>query len=170
MVATLPSGERPEDRASTERIILVEHDATHAHLIQSALSASYEVEWLTTGAQALRRLRGGRCLAVITEHELPDMSGFELRRKIMGSELAAPVIMTCAEDEPPEIQAGLQGSGCDFFVKGPILLMIPTHFSSFKRTFFSMARSNSALAMGVRSWMDIFLRIADILFLGPGPT
>jgi len=119
MVATVPSGERPQECASAERIILVEHNATHARLIQSALSASYEVEWVAAGAEALRCLRRGRCLAVITEHELPDMSGFELRRRIMGSEPAAPVIMTCAEDDPPEIQAGLQGSGCDFFVKGP---------------------------------------------------
>ncbi len=118
MVAILPSGERSGGVVAADRIILVERDAAHARMIRSALSASYDVEWVTTGAQALRCLGEGRGLAVITEHELPDMSGFELRRRIIESEPTAPVIMTCSEGDPPEIQAGLQGSGCDFLVKG----------------------------------------------------
>lgn len=98
-------------------ILLVEDEPSISDTVSYALSTEgFETVICRTGAEAIERLRSlDACLAVL-DVGLPDMSGFDLCRKIRTSS-TLPVIFLTARSEEIDKIVGLEIGADDYLVK-----------------------------------------------------
>lgn len=102
------------------KVLLVEDNAVSLILLQSVLSkAGFEVEAVTDGAAALRRIRNHGPRLVISDWEMPQMSGPELCRKIRSDDIEGYVyfILVTSHNTPEERVEGLSAGADDFIAK-----------------------------------------------------
>jgi len=100
-------------------ILLVEDDKVIAESISFALeSDSFKVNWREMGNDALDYLNNNTVDLVLLDIGLPDISGFDVLRKIrIDSEI--PIIIITARDADADIVLGLEGLGADDYVTKP---------------------------------------------------
>jgi two-component system chemotaxis sensor kinase CheA len=105
--------------AGPSRILICEDSFTTRELERSIFEAAgYEVETATDGAMGLARLREGIDLdAVVTDVQMPNMSGFELTKAIKSDDMLQhiPVIIVTSLERDEEKAEGIK-AGADAYI------------------------------------------------------
>ncbi|MDX1947562.1 MAG: response regulator [Pirellulaceae bacterium] len=102
------------------RILIADDDEIALEMLRHTLTrAGHHVETATNGREALAILREGRTRCVISDWEMPEMTGIELCEAIRGGEFDAYVyiILLTSRAEPDEIVAGMNAGADDFIAK-----------------------------------------------------
>jgi DNA-binding response OmpR family regulator len=85
---------RPNGRNAPQRILLVDDDGGLRQLIAEALADSgYEVDEAADGAEAWRALKSASYDLLVTDNNMPKVTGIELFKKVRAARMALPVIM-----------------------------------------------------------------------------
>ncbi|MFP6776059.1 MAG: response regulator [PS1 clade bacterium] len=101
-------------------ILIVEDERVTAESIVFALeSDSFSAHWLTSGREALSYIESSEVDLVLLDIGLPDISGFDVLRKIRKNS-NVPVIIITARDDDADIVLGLEGLGADDYVTKPL--------------------------------------------------
>jgi putative two-component system response regulator len=106
------------------RVLIVDDDETGLLVLKIALErAGYEVTAAVDGRQALEIIRQGGIRLVVSDWEMPEMTGVELCRAIRADHLSSYVymILLTGHDTPEERIIGLR-AGADEFVGKPFNL------------------------------------------------
>jgi two-component system alkaline phosphatase synthesis response regulator PhoP len=100
-------------------ILLVEDDAHIAEGIQFNLEAEgHEVEWVADGRAAVERLAAEPALdLVILDVMLPEMSGFEVARRVRASGNYVPILILTAKDDTADRVRGIEEGADDYLTK-----------------------------------------------------
>ena len=78
----------------SQRILVVDHDPYVRHLSADALiRRGYEVNAVEDGNSGWKELQACNYDLLITEDDLPEMTGIELVRKLRSARMALPVVM-----------------------------------------------------------------------------
>nr|WP_316244847.1 ATP-binding protein [Paenibacillus senegalensis] len=101
-------------------ILMVDDDPVNLQVMEAILSPdNYEVTMVTSGKEALAMLDKKEWDLVISDIMMPQMSGYELTRKIRErftlTEL--PVLLLTARDQGKDIQAGFLAGANDYVAK-----------------------------------------------------
>jgi DNA-binding response OmpR family regulator len=110
----------PANTADMSRILLVEDDPEIARISQAYLSAAgYLVRHVTTGEDALLLLESQTMQLVLLDVGLPDMTGFDVAKRVRASERNAniPIIMLTALDSEQDKVKGLNVGADDYVTK-----------------------------------------------------
>lgn len=102
------------------RLLLVDDDPLNLAIIERVLLAEkYEIVTCTSGKDALRLLEKGSWDLVISDVMMPNMSGYELTKKIRErfaiSEL--PILLLTARSQMEDKQAGFYAGASDYVTK-----------------------------------------------------
>ena len=103
------------------RVLIVDDDELALLVLADTLKdAGHEVETAANGKEAIERLQAGSCRLVISDWEMPEMTGIELCRAIRADDLPGYVyvILLTGRDTPHERVEGLR-AGADDFVSKP---------------------------------------------------
>lgn len=98
-----------EAKSAQPSILIVDDDPINLQVLQSILSVEqYEITIATSGKEALEKLDGKEFSLVISDIMMPQMSGYELTKKIRNrySPTELPILLLTARSEPNNIQAG----------------------------------------------------------------
>ncbi len=102
-------------------ILVVEDSPTQAEELKHMLGKHrYRVTTAANGREALAMLELERPITVISDIVMPEMDGYELCRRIKGSQELRniPVILLTALSDPEDVIMGLE-CGADFFIMKP---------------------------------------------------
>lgn len=96
---------RPQASAHSHRILVAEDDAGVRRLNTDALTGSgYHVDAAEDGAVAWDSLQTKAYRLLITDHNMPRMSGIELIKKMRTSSMTLPVILVSGEMPTTELE------------------------------------------------------------------
>ena len=85
---------RPSPASSSRRILVVDEDRDLRRLYADALAGpGYHVDAAQDGAAAWQALHTDSYDLLITEHDLPNLTGVELVKKLRAARMALPVVM-----------------------------------------------------------------------------
>jgi two-component system chemotaxis sensor kinase CheA len=104
--------------AGRARILVADDSITTRALEESVLAAAgYDVVTAPDGAEALRIIEGGGIDLLVTDVEMPTMTGLELCTRIRASRASAslPVIIVSSLDRPEHRAQGME-AGADAYV------------------------------------------------------
>jgi len=103
---------------SGERILIVEDERAVARTLHYALEREgFEVLWAETGNQALALAHDAAPHLILLDIRLPDISGFDVCRRLRASGQRMPVLMVTARDEEVDRVLGLELGADDYIVK-----------------------------------------------------
>jgi two-component system chemotaxis response regulator CheY len=108
-------------RPPVDRILLVEDSAAMRAYVRAALEAdgACEVVEATSGLEALRLLPRGPYVLVITDINMPDLSGLELVAFIRRSQhKTTPIVIISTEGRETDRERGL-ALGADAYITKP---------------------------------------------------
>jgi len=104
---------------STEKILVVEDDATIARFVELELMhAGYSVSKASDGEEALALIEQESPDLVILDILLPSMDGMEIARRLRGRGDAVPILMLTALSEPKDLVTGFD-AGADDYLRKP---------------------------------------------------
>ena len=110
-----------KSRSAPARVMIAEDSRTQATRLRMVLEeAGYDVDVATDGAAALEALTGnGPFDLLITDVQMPEMSGFELCRLVKASDgmRDLPVMILTALRDPVDIVNGLSAGADNFLTK-----------------------------------------------------
>ena len=99
-------------------ILVVDDQAAHTDLICSVLnSAGYTVHSADSGPQALARLDSGAYGLVLTDQQMPTLSGLELLREVHARHAHLPVIIVTAYGTVETAVDAMKAGAADFIQK-----------------------------------------------------
>ncbi len=102
------------------KILLVEDDQVIAESIIFALkNDAFHTHWCSLATDALTYLNSNPVDLVLLDVGLPDISGFDVLRKIR-SYSSVPVIIITARDDDADIVLALEGLGADDYITKPL--------------------------------------------------
>jgi two-component system chemotaxis sensor kinase CheA len=114
-------GVKAEESKGARRILICEDSFTTRELERSIFEAAgYEVEVAMDGAQGLGKLRGGLDVeAVVTDVQMPNMTGFELTRAIKTDTALQhiPVIIVTSLERDEEKAEGIEAGAEAYITK-----------------------------------------------------
>lgn len=100
------------------RVLVVDDEPELRRFLAGELAGeNYVVEAVSTGQQALIRLRDSPWDLVPLDWTLPDFSGVEVCRRLRASELTIPVLMLTARDAVAERVQALDAGADDYLTK-----------------------------------------------------
>lgn len=100
-----------------QKILVVEDEPSIAENVLYALKTdSFEPVWCATGGEALQRFAKDSFALIILDVGLPDISGFELCRKLRMISSVPIIFVTARKDEIDRV-VGLEIGGDDYVVK-----------------------------------------------------
>lgn len=100
------------------RILLAEDDAMIGHSVEQALrGASYAVDWVQDGSDALIALQGQTYDMLLLDLGLPGLDGMEVLRRLRARSDQVPVLVISARDATFERVTGLDAGADDYLVK-----------------------------------------------------
>lgn len=100
------------------RILVVEDDAALARGVIASLQAEgHSVDWADSGEEALMMALDEPYAAITLDVGLPDLSGFDVLRKLRASDCKAPVLMLTARDAVEDRVHGLDLGADDYLLK-----------------------------------------------------
>jgi len=103
-----------------QTILIVEDDKTIAESITFILEQdSFNCKWFDTGQGALEFLNNNEVNLILLDVGLPDMSGFDVLRKVR-EKYSLPVIIISARDDESDQVLGLEGLGANAYVTKPL--------------------------------------------------
>jgi putative two-component system response regulator len=103
------------------RVLIADDDEVALLVLQAALTkAGYEVITARNGREVLEQVRLGNCRLVVSDWEMPEMTGVELCKAIRAEQIRGYVyiILLTGHDTPEERVEGLR-AGADEFVGKP---------------------------------------------------
>ena len=104
----------------TARVLVVDDVPANVRLLEARLSAEYfDVVTAMSGQEALTICERAECDLVLLDVMMPDMDGFEVRRRLKTSPAThhIPVVMVTALDQPSDKVRGLDAGADDFLTK-----------------------------------------------------
>ncbi len=103
-----------------QTILIVEDDKTIAESIAFILEQdSFNCQWFDNGQKALEYINNNEVDLILLDIGLPDMSGFDVLRKIR-EKYTLPVIIISARDDESDQVLGLEGLGANAYVTKPL--------------------------------------------------
>jgi two-component system, OmpR family, response regulator len=100
------------------RVLLVEDDALLGDGLRAGLGqAGFAVDWVRAGSDAVHALDAEPVAAVVLDLGLPDLSGFEVLRRLRARGNKVPVLILTARDAVDDRVKGLDGGADDYVVK-----------------------------------------------------
>ena len=104
------------------RILVVEDDAAIGRALVSALgSQGFDVDWATTGADAIARCVSSGAQLVLLDLGLPDLDGVEVCRRLRALDARLPIVILTARHSEIDVVLGLD-AGADDYVTKPFRL------------------------------------------------
>lgn len=101
-----------------KRILLIEDNADLAFGLQAALEVEgYEVVHAPTGEQGLARARDSVPDLVVLDLMLPELTGYEVLKRMRRADLGAPVLILTAKGEEADKVQGFRLGADDYVVK-----------------------------------------------------
>ncbi len=108
----------PMAKANSVRILVVDDDPHMQEGIRVSLSrGNYEITVASDGLKAMERLEKEEYDLVITDQQMPNMSGIELLSTLQQRELNVPVIMITAYGTITQAVEAMQLGAADFITK-----------------------------------------------------
>ena len=120
----------------TARILVVDDIPANVKLLEARLTAEYfDVTTAMSGAEAIAICERAQCDIVLLDVMMPDMDGFEPRRRLKANPLThhIPVVMVTALDQPSDRVQGLEAGADDFLTKPVNSLELKTRVKSLLR-------------------------------------
>lgn len=102
-----------------QRILIIEDDPTLAALILHWLRGRHTVDHCSNGADGLERARSGDYDVVISDIQLPDLSGIEIAEAITASD-RRPVMLLMTSDTDVQLAIRAIDQGVDGYLLKPI--------------------------------------------------
>lgn len=102
------------------RVLVADDDCISAELAAGALAEfGYDVTVVDNGAKAFEQIRTGRYRLVVSDWEMPGMSGSELCRQIRRRPWSGYVyvILLTSHDDMPHVVEGMEAGADDFLTK-----------------------------------------------------
>ncbi len=101
------------------RVLIVEDESHIAEGLQFNLEAEgYEAEVAGDGARAIERLTGEESFdLVILDLMLPELSGYEVARRVRAAGNYVPILILTAKDDPSDLVRGLEDGADDYLAK-----------------------------------------------------
>lgn len=100
------------------RVLLVEDDWMIGEAIEQALKdATYAVDWVRSGTDALTTLQTQNYGVVLLDLGLPGKDGLEVLRLIRAQDNPVPVLIVTARDGLEDRLRGLDGGADDYILK-----------------------------------------------------
>jgi two-component system, chemotaxis family, chemotaxis protein CheY len=104
------------------RIMIVDDSKAMRMIVRRTLKqagyGSFDVEEATNGAEALDKIRLEPPRLVLSDWNMPDMSGYELLTKLRESDIDVPFAMITTEGTP-EMRAKAMEAGALFLIQKP---------------------------------------------------
>ncbi|MGE5350727.1 MAG: response regulator transcription factor [Acidobacteriota bacterium] len=105
------------------RILIVEDEAhMRMGLADNLEFEGYEVDQAEEGSEGLKKILGNEYSLILLDVMLPNMSGFEICKKIRGKGISTPLILLTAKGEEIDKVRGLE-LGADDYITKPFSLM-----------------------------------------------
>jgi len=102
----------------TPRVLVVDDDRSMCELLEADLGRrGYAVTWCGSAGAALESLHSEDCQVVLTDLKMPDMNGFELCERIVGSRPDLPVVVMTAFGSMDTAIAAIRVGAYDFVTK-----------------------------------------------------
>jgi two-component system, chemotaxis family, chemotaxis protein CheY len=103
----------------SSKVLVADSSGTMRKILIRALAALGVAETVEAadGAEALARFAEGGVRLVLTEWDMPAMSGLELLHQIRQTDKTTPVIMITAEAEKTRVVAAIEAGCNDYLVK-----------------------------------------------------
>ena len=103
-----------------QHILIIEDDRIIAESIEFILEKdSFSSQWFDNGSESLNYLDNNKVDLILLDVGLPDMSGFDVLRKVrLKSNI--PVIIISARDDESDQVLGLEGLGANAYVTKPL--------------------------------------------------
>ena len=98
-------------------LILFVDDEPIAHKVVKEHLNGWNVEYASSGGEALEILKRGNIQIVIADIVMPGMDGIELIREIKRTNPVIQVILVTASDETRNIMRALEAGASDFLLK-----------------------------------------------------
>jgi two-component system chemotaxis response regulator CheY len=106
----------------SNRIMIVDDSKAMRMIVRRTLKqagfGSYEVEEAANGVEALTKIRQSAPLLVLSDWNMPDMSGYELLTKLREEEIQVPFAMITTEGTR-EMRAKATEAGALFVIQKP---------------------------------------------------
>jgi two-component system chemotaxis response regulator CheY len=106
----------------SNRIMIVDDSKAMRMIVRRTVKqagfGSYEVEEASTGLEALAKIRIDRPLLVLSDWNMPEMSGYELLTALREANIQVPFAMITTEGTP-EMRAKAALAGALFVIQKP---------------------------------------------------
>ncbi len=115
----------PSDQDDGEiRVLLVEDDVDHAHLVRHALPREdgFAVTHVRTGAEALETIDHRRFQACLVDYRLPDTEGVNLCGKLRDAGFDGPLLLVTAVARESAVERAFQIGVDDYLIKDPAMM------------------------------------------------
>ncbi len=101
------------------RILLAEDGVDHAMIIKALLTREgFEVIWVQSGIEAFDRIERGESFSLlITDIQMPGMSGFELLARLNDAKKMLPTIVLTGKQSEEDVLRSLKYGALDFISK-----------------------------------------------------
>jgi DNA-binding response OmpR family regulator len=107
-----------ENEVVTDRLLVIEDDATIGEVITSSLRAQgYEVVREATGQGGLAAAAATEFDLVLLDLGLPDLDGVEVCRRLRRQQVGAVVVVLTARDTEMDVVVGLEAGADDYLTK-----------------------------------------------------
>ena len=105
------------------KLLLVEDDESFAFIVKGSLEllGIYDVCLAKNGADGLKAYTAFQPDIIVSDIEMPEMSGWEFVRKVRESDLRVPVIFASGRTNPRDVIEGYE-IGVDNYIKKPYLV------------------------------------------------
>jgi CheY-like chemotaxis protein len=109
---TSPAGEPATAQAHpSQRILVVEDDIGIRQLnVELLIACGYQVDAVEDGAAGWEALQAGSYDLLITDNNMPKLSGVELVKMVRSARMALPVILASGAIPPEELNLNLSGT------------------------------------------------------------
>ena len=101
----------------THILIAEDEERIAAFVAKGLRTAGYEATAVTTGDDALGRVRAGGVDLVILDLGLPDLDGFQVLRRLREAGHTLPVIVLTARSSVTDTVTGLESGADDYMAK-----------------------------------------------------
>ena len=156
-----------------QHILIIEDDRIIAESIEFVLEKdSFSCQWFNNGSESLNYLDNNKVDLILLDVGLPDMSGFDVLRKVrLKSNM--PVIIISARDDESDQVLGLEGLGANAYVTKPLSPRLVVahvrsqlrHLRSDKKTSESKFSINQALQRVIFHDQELTLTPAEFKIL-----
>ncbi|MCB0116357.1 MAG: response regulator transcription factor [Caldilineaceae bacterium] len=130
-----------------EKILIVEDERAVARGLEYGLrDAGFEVQWAENGLRALELADEWQPHLVALDIRLPDISGYDVCRRLRGQGHRQPVLMLTARDEEVDKILGLELGADDYVVKPYSLREVTSRIRALLRRAYGELALNSGPA------------------------